>query len=107
MEAPKDNSSLSDHREPAVNTIRLGAAVLSLALAMLLPIQGAAQTRTDPNESQLTEAGHYTNKDGNLVHSPAHSADGRVPVGATAHCRDGTYSFSKHHSGTCSGHHGV
>jgi hypothetical protein len=29
------------------------------------------------------------------------------PPGATAQCRDGTYSFSKHHSGTCSSHGGV
>jgi hypothetical protein len=30
-----------------------------------------------------------------------------APTGATAHCRDGTYSFSKHRSGTCSHHGGV
>jgi hypothetical protein len=30
-----------------------------------------------------------------------------APPGATALCRDGTYSFSKHHSGTCSHHRGV
>ena len=29
------------------------------------------------------------------------------PPGATAKCRDGTYSFSKHRSGTCSYHGGV
>jgi hypothetical protein len=29
------------------------------------------------------------------------------PSGATALCRDGTYSYSKHHSGTCSHHGGV
>jgi hypothetical protein len=29
------------------------------------------------------------------------------PRGATARCRDGTYSFSRHHSGTCSHHGGV
>src|SRR5579871_5322683 len=29
------------------------------------------------------------------------------PPGATALCRDGTYSYSKHHSGTCSHHGGV
>ena len=29
------------------------------------------------------------------------------PPGATAQCRDGTYSFSLHHSGTCSHHGGV
>ncbi len=26
-----------------------------------------------------------------------------IPAGATAQCRDGTYSFSLHRSGTCSG----
>src|SRR5437867_2213486 len=30
-----------------------------------------------------------------------------VPPGATALCRDGTYSYSKHRSGTCSHHGGV
>ncbi len=29
------------------------------------------------------------------------------PPGATAQCRDGTYSYSTHHSGTCSHHGGV
>lgn len=33
--------------------------------------------------------------------------DGSPPPGATAKCRDGTYSFSQHHSGTCSHHGGV
>jgi hypothetical protein len=32
---------------------------------------------------------------------------GSAPAGATARCRDGTYSFSQHHSGTCSHHGGV
>src|SRR2546427_8715340 len=31
----------------------------------------------------------------------------RAPTGATARCRDGTYSFSRHRSGTCSHHGGV
>ncbi|HEX4221371.1 MAG TPA: DUF3761 domain-containing protein [Pseudonocardiaceae bacterium] len=47
----------------------------------------------------------YLNSDGQCVHDPV-AADS-PPVGATAKCNDGTYSFSKHHSGTCSGHHGV
>jgi hypothetical protein len=32
---------------------------------------------------------------------------GSAPAGATARCRDGTYSFSQHRSGTCSDHGGV
>ena len=32
---------------------------------------------------------------------------GSAPPGATALCRDGTYSYSQHHSGTCSHHGGV
>ena len=34
-------------------------------------------------------------------------ASSTPPPGATALCRDGTYSFSKHRSGTCSHHGGV
>ena len=30
-----------------------------------------------------------------------------VPAGAMALCKDGTYSFSQHHQGTCSHHKGV
>src|SRR5947207_10880315 len=30
-----------------------------------------------------------------------------APAGATAHCNDGTYSYSQHRSGTCSHHGGV
>jgi hypothetical protein len=34
-------------------------------------------------------------------------AGGPAPTGATAKCKDGTYSFSKTHSGSCSHHGGV
>ena len=37
----------------------------------------------------------------------ASAAVAGAPPGATALCRDGTYSFSQHHSGTCSHHGGV
>jgi hypothetical protein len=65
------------------------------------------QYQPQPDESDLDNHGHYVNRDGNTVHSPAHSRSGTVPTGATAQCRDGTYSFSQHHSGTCSRHGGV
>jgi Protein of unknown function (DUF3761) len=51
-------------------------------------------------------ANYYRNSSGNCVHRPV-SAPSGPPAGATAKCNDGTYSFSQHHSGTCSGHHGV
>jgi cardiolipin synthase A/B len=34
-------------------------------------------------------------------------ASSAAPAGATAQCRDGTYSYSQHRSGTCSDHGGV
>ena len=49
--------------------------------------------------------GSYTNVDGNTIPDPVSAA--APPAGATAQCNDGTYSFSQHHSGTCSGHGGV
>jgi hypothetical protein len=67
----------------------------------------AHQYQSQPDESDLDNHGHYTNRDGNAVHSPARSRSGAVPQGATAQCRDGSYSFSQHHSGTCSRHGGV
>jgi hypothetical protein len=38
---------------------------------------------------------------------PAQAAPSPVPAGATARCRDGTYSWSEHRSGTCAHHGGV
>ena len=49
---------------------------------------------------------YYTNSDGTKVHRPVQSPNG-PPEGATAQCRDGSYSFSLHRSGTCSHHGGV
>jgi hypothetical protein len=39
--------------------------------------------------------------------APLAATAGSPPPGATAQCRDGTFSFSAHRSGTCSHHHGV
>ena len=49
--------------------------------------------------------GTYVNTYGNTVCSPYSSPT--TPSGASAICRDGTYSFSQSRSGTCSHHGGV
>jgi hypothetical protein len=67
----------------------------------------ASLVTATPQESRLVEHGHYVNKAGAVVHSPAHSVSGQAPAGASAKCRDGTYSFSQHRGGTCSHHAGV
>ena len=56
-----------------------------------------------PNINSIVR--HYRNVDGETVQSPTKYNE--VPAGATAVCRDGTYSFSRHRRGTCSHHGGV
>ena len=50
-------------------------------------------------------SGTYTNVDGQQIQRPVMSDT--APAGASAHCRDGSYSFSTHRRGTCSHHGGV
>jgi hypothetical protein len=78
---------------------------------------GAESASYDDDESSFSDASddathsgscsgdYYENSDGTCVHRPI-DAD-VAPSGATAQCNDGTYSFSQHHSGTCSHHRGV
>ena len=62
---------------------------------------------TLPPPPALSNSNSYVISDGQTVHSPAYGTNGQVPMGSTAQCRDGTYSFSLHRSGTCSYHGGV
>lgn len=48
---------------------------------------------------------YYTSSDGYRVQSPTQYSS--RPAGATARCRDGSYSFSRSRQGTCSHHGGV
>jgi hypothetical protein len=83
-------------------------AKIILSVALVSPLVAHADAPPpSPSESQLVEHGSYINIDGVRVHSPAHTKDGEQPVGASAQCRDGSYSFSSHHQGTCSHHAGV
>jgi hypothetical protein len=66
------------------------------------PVESKKSTQTPTG---LSNDNYYVNTAGNTVHSPAYSSS--VPAGASARCRDGTYSFSQSRSGTCSHHGGV
>jgi hypothetical protein len=60
---------------------------------------------SEPSGYQSAPNGYYTNTQGNSVPRP-YAAPSK-PSGATAKCKDGTYSYSQSRSGTCSHHGGV
>jgi hypothetical protein len=85
---------------------------LAAALALANPLAGvtvltiaAAPALARDNQNHECGADFYRNSRGVCVHRPEHSSS--VPRGATAQCRDGTYSFSQSRRGTCSHHGGV
>lgn len=70
---------------------------------LLAALAAAAGIATAPSHAAAAcRSGYYLNVSHVCVKRPGPSASG-----ATARCRDGTYSYSRHASGTCSGHGGV
>lgn len=69
------------------------------------PLKVVPSVEKKPQKSIESSNGYYRNTNGNLVPSPYYSET--KPAGATAKCRDGTYSFSQSRRGTCSHHGGV
>ncbi|MBA3241985.1 MAG: DUF3761 domain-containing protein [Acidobacteria bacterium] len=75
------------------------------------PEQADTSPEPAPRKTRKTTSGKkrkpgsYTNVDGERVRRP--TASSSAPDGASAQCRDGTYSFSRHRRGTCSHHGGV
>lgn len=61
--------------------------------------------RTTYSNKPTSSVKYYTNSAGERIQSPTHYK--KPPSGATALCRDGTYSFSRSRRGTCSHHGGV
>jgi hypothetical protein len=82
----------------------VGAAIAAAAIGGAATAS-ATSAPTAPLPFVTCSAGTYDNVSGNCVHDPEQAPS--PPAGATAECRDGDYSFSQHHSGTCSGHGGV
>ena len=58
-----------------------------------------------PAKPKCTDNGTSVNSQGQTVKRPENCST--APQGATAQCRDGTYSFSKSRRSTCSHHGGV
>ncbi len=69
------------------------------------PNEGSTSNSTAGPSAEECTNGTYVNSAGNTVCRPENSPT--VPAGATAECKDGTYSFSQSRSGTCSYHGGV
>lgn len=63
------------------------------------------RSRLSAPSTQRSSGRSYVNVDGDRIPSPVFSD--RRPAGATARCRDGSYSFSQNRRGTCSHHGGV
>lgn len=62
-------------------------------------------TQRHYEQTPQNDIDYYTNVNGKTVQSPTYYYS--APVGASATCNDGTYSFSQNRRGTCSGHGGV
>jgi hypothetical protein len=82
----------------------IGAAITAAAIGTA-PASNASSLPTSPLPFITCSPGAYDNSSGNCVHDPEQAPS--VPPGAAAECRDGDWSLSQHHSGTCSGHGGV
>jgi hypothetical protein len=59
----------------------------------------------DKDKVSCADTGTYVNSKGETVKRPENCSG--PPKGATAQCRDGSYSFSRSRRGTCSHHGGV
>ncbi len=106
-------SQLTDAEKPAVQEAALQRnynkclhGYVGCDTSRLTDAEKASIGSQSPSSSaQKPSPRYYTNKDGQRVQSPTYYD--KAPAGATAQCRDGTYSFSQNHRGTCSHHGGV
>jgi hypothetical protein len=71
---------------------------ITLALAAIAVLASVTPAAACPADEYLNVSGHCV---------PRPEFRRQAPRGATAKCRDGSYSFSEHHRGTCSHHGGV
>ena len=75
------------------------------ALALFLSALALAPPTLAQARPFRSSVGSYTNSNGRQVSGPKRSLFSFL--GSKAKCRDGSSSYSKHKSGTCSSHGGV
>lgn len=97
------------HWRPYVLAFSLLVSFQPQIISQSQPTPHPNATATDPKPTQgkpnCTNNGTYVNTKGHTVPRPENCL--AAPKGATAQCRDGTYSFSQSRRGTCSHHGGV
>ena len=96
-------------------TMKRAVSVVFLSLVLFTQLLVAQTQPPSPSQSgsnasqqanaNCTSNGTYVNSKGQTVKRPENCSS--APQGATAQCRDGSYSFSRSRSGTCSHHGGV
>src|SRR5262249_51919687 len=89
-----------------------GVLLNGLAAAQIQPApqsrrnsSSASTAQTAQPQTNCRHDGTYVNPQGQSVKRPEDCS--AAPQGATAQCRDGSYSFSTNRRGTCSHHRGV
>lgn len=119
LSGPQPNTASQNSQQKPSSHIQTAPKVQSATTQTQNPVQTApvqqpasqktssatSPVYTPPAQPINCPNGTYVNSDGVTVCSP-YSAPA-APAGATAQCADGSYSFSLHHSGTCSHHGGV
>lgn len=85
--------------------MRLPGIAIFAFLALSAPFPALLHAPAAAEARGVCGADSYVNVRGHCVHRPIRAS--RAPAGATAKCRDGSYSFSQSHRGTCSWHGGV
>jgi hypothetical protein len=81
-----------------------GAAAPAAASA---PATAKAPAKTSKAATPSSNAGYSSRKASSPGKAATTAAVAGAPAGATARCKDGSYSMSKGHSGACSHHGGV
>lgn len=80
-------------------------ALVTLAMPSISDARGHYRYSHSYNHSYASGSGYYIARSGHHVRRPARSS--HAPAGASAQCRDGSWSFSESRRGTCSWHGGV